>query len=148
MTKQKPKVLIASDHGGFDLKERFKKNLKDIEWIDLGTSDESRVDYPDYADRLCKSIATDGGQGVLICGSGQGMAMRANRYRKIRAALVWSEESTLLARDHNDANVLCLGARLLDHQLAEKLVGIFLSTPFGGGRHKDRIDKLGLAPGC
>ncbi len=146
----KPKLLIASDHAGYELKERLKKNLTHVEWVDLGPSDSARVDYPDFADRLSAQIQKNGGQGVLICGSGQGMAIRANRYRGVRAALVWNEASTLLSRQHNDANVLCLGARLVDPALSEKLVELFLSTKFEGGRHQDRINKLGLQPreGC
>jgi ribose 5-phosphate isomerase B len=144
------RLFIASDHAGFELKETLKKNLPQIEWIDLGPMDTSRVDYPDFADRLCKSILAlpkaERGRGVLICGSGQGMAMRANRYSDIRAALVWNEESTMLSREHNDANVLCMGARMIAPALAEKLVGVFLNTSFAGGRHQDRVEKLGHPP--
>jgi ribose 5-phosphate isomerase B len=142
----KAKLLIASDHAGYALKEYLLKSLPEIEWLDLGPTDSSRVDYPDYADRLAQRVAHDGGQGVLICGSGQGMAIRANRYRGIRAALVWNEESVKLSRQHNDANVLCIGSRLLDPAHVASLVELFISTKFEGGRHQGRIDKLSLAP--
>lgn len=145
------RLFIASDHAGFALKERMKRDLPDIEWIDLGPGDTSRVDYPDFADRVAKKVLENletGGRGVLICGSGQGMAMRANRYKGIRAALVWNDESTRLAREHNDANVICLGARLLKPELAEELLRLFLATPFEGGRHQGRLDKLALPPEC
>lgn len=144
-------ILIAADHAGFALKEHLKARIieldgKKINWIDQGPSDESRVDYPDYADRVAKEVAAQGGPGVLICGSGQGMAIRANRYRGVRAALVWNEESSRLSREHNDANIICLGARFLAFDLAEKLVRVFLATPFSGGRHQGRVDKLGRTP--
>jgi ribose 5-phosphate isomerase B len=142
----KTKLLIASDHAGYALKEQLLKRLPQVEWVDLGPTDSSRVDYPDYADRLAQRIASDGGQGVLICGSGQGMAIRANRYRGIRAALVWNDDSVKLSRQHNDANVLCLGSRLLDAALSEHLIELFISTKFEGGRHQGRIDKLSLGP--
>ena len=107
-----PSLFIASDHAGFDLKERIKTLLPNVTWIDLGPTDSSRVDYPDFADRVAARVQS-GGRGVLICGSGQGMAMRANRYKGVRAALVWNEEITKLSREHNDANIICLGARFL-----------------------------------
>lgn len=140
------RLLIASDHAGFELKCQIIKAMPEILWEDLGPSSEARVDYPDYADRVAQRIAHHGGQGVLICGSGQGMAMRANRYRGVRAALVWNEESVTLARQHNDANVLCLGARLLKPELCQKLIQLFVATEFEGGRHQGRIDKLSSAP--
>lgn len=135
-------VFIGSDHAGFLLKERMKAELPQIDWVDVGTNDCSRVDYPDYADRLAKRVLADGGRGVLICGSGQGIAMRANRYKGIRAAVVWSEDSVRLSREHNDANIICLGARLIDHGLAKRLIELFLQTPFEGGRHADRVKKI------
>jgi len=153
MSNSRVRLFVASDHAGFDLKERLKSRLKtiagkNVEWVDLGPSSDARVDYPDFADKVCNEVLKTGGQGVLICGSGQGMAIRANRYQGIRAGLVWNLEVAQLAREHNDINVLCLGARLLDHDLCEKLVEAFVSTPFAGGRHADRVGKLGLAPVC
>lgn len=137
--------MIASDHGGWELKEKIKAQFPMIQWIDFGpSSDTSSVDYPDFADKVCEKISSDDTEprALLLCGSGQGMAMRANKYPFVRAALVWNLESTKLAREHNAANILCLGGRLLDHQLAFQCVQIFLSTPFAGGRHQNRIEKL------
>lgn len=139
-----PTIYLGSDHAGFDLKEKLKIHFPQIHWIDCGPANTDRVDYPDFADRVVKEVLKHQGRGVLICGSGQGMAMRANKYSGIRAALVWNEESTRLSRQHNNANVLCLGARLLDHELAFHLFEVFLSTPFEGGRHQGRVEKLGL----
>lgn len=138
----KPTIYIASDHAGFELKELVKNRIPDVNWVDCGPTNGDRVDYPDYADRLTACVGKEHGRGVLICGSGQGMAIRANRHKDIRAALVWDDESTRLARQHNDANVICLGARLLDSGLAVHLIKTFLETPFEGGRHADRIQKL------
>ena len=136
-------VFIACDHGGFALKDHLIKNFPKIQWLDLGTNSDDRVDYPDYATQLCEKLKDNPqARGVLVCGSGQGMAMRANKYPHIRAALVWSEDSARLAREHNDANVLCLGARLLDFDLAEELFTLFLETNFEGGRHTGRVEKI------
>lgn len=146
--------MIASDHGGWELKEHIKRAFPQIQWTDWGTTDQATsVDYPDLADALCAHLTGDREgragieeafepQGILICGSGQGMAMRANKYPGVRAALVWSEETARLAREHNAANVLCLGGRVLDPLLAEKCVRIFLETPFAGGRHARRVEKV------
>ena len=136
-------IYIASDHAGFELKTYILQNRKDLPWIDLGPTSDARVDYPDFADALAARMS-DKDIGVLICGSGQGMAMRANRYPKIRAALCYNSESTQLSRQHNDANVLCLGARLIPKDLALSIFDTFLHTPFEGGRHFDRVKKLGL----
>jgi ribose 5-phosphate isomerase B len=136
------KLLIASDHAGFAMKQKIKSLASDIEWIDLGPESEDRVDYPDYADKVCKKIISEGGQGVLICGSGQGMAMRANKYKEIRAALCWSEEISKLAKAHNDANVLCLAGRFLPPEEAKKILDAFLKTEFEGGRHTARVEKV------
>ena len=152
MTANKKTVVIASDHAGFPLKKRFIEKFKDIEWVDLGPENENSVDYPDFAEKLTRYLSEKGVPapnsneipplGVLICGSGQGMAMKANRDPRIRAALCWSPEVATLARAHNNANVLCLGARVLDHDLCEKILSQFLSTPFEGGRHAGRVQKL------
>ena len=133
---------IAADHAGYQLKEDLKKALPEIDWIDLGTQDASRVDYPDFADRVARKVQESGGMGVLICGSGQGMAIRANRFKGVRAALVWSLDSTRVSREHNDANVICLGARFIDLKLARELVELFVQTKFEGGRHTDRVKKI------
>lgn len=137
-----PKLFIASDHAGFELKAHLLTLNKN--WVDLGPANADRVDYPDFAQNLCQQLLLEekNSFGILICGSGQGMAMAANRFKGIRAALVWSEESARLARAHNDANVICLGARLIEPALAVNLLETFLKTPFEGGRHSGRIAKL------
>jgi len=136
-------ILIACDHAGLPLKNHLVKKFPHLKWQDLGTHTEERVDYPDWADQVCKKLKSKPLQrGVLVCGSGQGMAMRANKFPWIRAALCWSTESAVLARSHNDAKLLCLGARLLSLELAEKLLNLFLSTPFEGGRHQERVAKV------
>jgi ribose 5-phosphate isomerase B len=148
-------LFIASDHAGYDLKSHFVRVAKDrfpaYTLKDLGPANADRVDYPDFAQALCKELLLEYRNstsnlprsfGILICGSGQGMAMAANRFKGIRAALTWNEESTRLARAHNDANILCLGARLIEPSLAVNLVETFLRTPFEGGRHEGRIEKI------
>lgn len=145
LTQTQMRLFIASDHGGWALKEHLKARFPLVEWVDLGPETETpSVDYPDFADRVCQQITPENTspQGILLCGSGQGMAMRANKYPSIRAALVWSEETARLARAHNNANVLCLGGRVLSHELATQCLRIFLETPFEGGRHTGRIEKL------
>lgn len=136
-------IYIASDHAGFELKTFLMQNRKDFSWIDLGPTSDARVDYPDFANALVKKIA-DKDFGVLICGSGQGMAMRANRYPHIRAALCYNLESTKLARQHNDANVLCLGSRMISKEFALTVFDTFIHTPFEGGRHAERVKKLSI----
>ena len=144
------KVWIASDHAGLELKNYLISKLSDWKWHDLGVHDNTSVDYPDYGDLLAKTIepvvkmeVVTEHFGILVCGSGQGMAMRANRYPFVRAALCWDTESTKLARQHNDANVLCLGGRLLEHDIALKILKTFVETPFEKGRHVGRVQKLG-----
>jgi ribose 5-phosphate isomerase B len=139
----KPKVYIASDHAGFDLKEQFKTKFLAVDWIDLGPTDSSRVDYPDFADRLVHDVVKTRNFGLLICGSGQGMAIRANRHPQIRAALCWNEDIAKLSREHNDCNILCLGSRFTSPELGIKILDVFLKTKFEGGRHSARVDKLG-----
>jgi len=139
------KVLIASDHAGFQLKEYLKKNNLGVELIDLGTQSEESVDYPDYAKKLCSALL--GGQasrGILICGSGQGMAIQANRFKDIRAALCWTPEVAKLSREHNDSNVLCLAGRLVDHQMSLEIAKVWLASEFAGGRHLKRTEKFDL----
>lgn len=135
------KVFIAADHAGFDLKEKIKTK----EFIDLGTHSCESVDYPDYASQLAQKIHQKEGRcwGILICGSGQGMCIRANKYPYVRAALCWDETSTRLARQHNDANVLCLGSRRLSLTTVQCILKVFFQTPFDGhARHKRRVEKL------
>ncbi len=136
------KLFIASDHAGLSLKEFLKNQRRDIEWIDLGPHNSDSVDYPDYADLVAKKVIASGDRGILICGSGQGMCMRANKYSQIRAAMCWDTITTRLAREHNDANILCLGGRLIPFGLALEILDVFTKTEFLGGRHAARVEKL------
>ena len=139
------KLYIASDHAGFTLKEFVKKKLsKKIKFDDQGPhSDEISVNYPDFAHKLCKKVSKNSSNmGILICGSGMGMAMAANRHKKIRAALCYSVENTKLSRLHNNANVITLGARLINKNIAMKCINTFLKTKFEGGRHLKRVKKI------
>ena len=139
------KVVLASDHAGFKLKEEIKKFLikKRKKVLDLGTKNTSSVDYPDYAHLLSKKMKkTENQFGILICGSGTGMSMTANKHKNIRAALCYDVKSTMLSRLHNNANVMTLGARLIKKNVALKCVSIFLGTDFDGGRHLRRIKKI------
>ena len=132
------KLYIASDHAGFTLKEFVKKKLsKKIKFDDQGPhSDEISVNYPDFAHKLCKKVSKNSlNMGILICGSGMGMAMAANRHKKIRAALCYSVKNTKLSRLHNNANVITLGSRLINKNTAMKCINTFLKTKFEGGRH-------------
>ena len=139
------KLYIASDHAGFTLKEYVKKKLsKKIKFDDQGPhSDEISVNYPDFAHKLCKKVSKNSSNmGILICGSGMGMAMAANRHKKIRAALCYSVKNTKLSRLHNNANVITLGARLINKNTAMKCINTFLKTKFEGGRHLKRVKKI------
>ena len=139
------KLYIASDHAGFTLKEFVKKKLsKKIKFDDQGPhSDEISVNYPDFAHKLCKKVSKNSlNMGILICGSGMGMAMAANRHKKIRAALCYSVKNTKLSRLHNNANVITLGARLINKNTAMKCINTFLKTKFEGGRHLKRVKKI------
>ncbi len=140
------KVLIASDHAGFKLKKILIKELQDeIKFEDLGPFSENSVDYPDYAIKLSKKISFKKDMvGILICGSGIGMSMVANRFKNVRAALCMNDEMSILARQHNDANILVLGSRLISEQEAIKCLLVFLKTNYEGGRHQARLDKFNL----
>jgi ribose 5-phosphate isomerase B len=138
-------IVIASDHAGFELKETLKQEIKHLgfEVKDLGTNDTQSVDYPDFANALADWLKTHtGDKGVLICGSGIGISIAANRHKHVRAALVTSPEGAALSRQHNDANVLCLGSRLTSMPTAKECVNAFLTTEFEGGRHAGRVAKL------
>lgn len=149
-------LWIASDHAGFDLKTEVIQQLKnltdfnDYQIIDLGPNSKDSVDYADYANLVCRNLNIKKSEtnselenfGVLICGSGQGMALRANKFTYIRAALVYNDEIAQLAREHNDANVICLGARFCSLSQATKWIQIFKSTHFAGGRHQTRVAKI------
>ena len=139
------KIIIASDHAGYFLKEYIKKNLskRKILFKDIGVKSNDSVDYPDYAHKLSKIIKKKNNTiGILICGSGQGMIMTANKHKNIRAALCYNVKSTKLSRLHNDANIITLGSRLISKKNAVKYINIFLKTEFEGGRHKKRIRKI------
>jgi ribose 5-phosphate isomerase B len=139
------KICIASDHGGYTLKESIKNFLvnKYISIIDLGPFENKTVDYPDYAQKIARRIkAKKSDIGILVCGSGTGMAISANKIKSIRAAVCYNVKSTRLSRQHNNANIIALGARLTNKNLSLKLVDIFLKTKFEGGRHLRRIKKI------
>jgi ribose 5-phosphate isomerase B len=142
-------IIIGSDHAGFALKEKLKKHLQQrgLAVEDVGTHAETSVDYPKYAHELAEAVA--GGRferGVLVCGTGIGISIAANRHRGVRAALVYDETTARLSREHNNANVLALGGRTIDHGLALRLLDVWLETPFLGGRHADRVGLIEPAP--
>ena len=138
------KIFIASDHAGFRLKKNVILRLsKTKKIIDLGPESDDSVDYPDFARNLSKKVAFNKGSfGILICGSGMGMAIAANKTKNIRAALCYSVKNTKLSRLHNNANIITLGERLIDKKKAFNLIKIFLSTKFEGGRHLRRVRKM------
>ena len=140
----KTKIAIASDHAGLELKEAVKKHLAGkVEIVDLGTHAVDSVDYPDFGAAVGQAI-TEGSveRGIVICGSGIGISIAANRFSAVRAALCMTAEMAQLSRQHNDANVLALGARLINQQTAFECVDTFLNTKFEGGRHEGRVAKL------
>jgi ribose 5-phosphate isomerase B len=138
----KKKIYIASDHAGFDLKSLLIASVSGFEFVDLGTSSKASVDYPDYAKLVAESIKGNDTYGILLCGSGIGISIAANRYSHIRAALCEDEERAKLARQHNDANVLVLAARFLEEGDAINIVETFFATEFLAGRHQDRVNKI------
>ncbi len=139
------KVALAADHAGFEEKEKIKKTLDAIgvEYVDMGTDSFESVDYPDYAKKVGEAVASgEYEKGLLVCGSGTGMAIAANKVPGIRAAVAWTEEIARLARQHNDANVLSLAARYIPADEQEMIVKAFLTTDFDGGRHERRVEKI------
>ena len=139
------KIVIGSDHAGFEYKEAIKQYLakNNIETIDVGTHSTESCDYPDYAHAAAREIENGNSEyGILICGSANGVAITANKHQKIRAALCWQNEIASLARLHNDANIICLPARFVTVDEAEEMVHTFLSTDFEGGRHQKRVEKI------
>lgn len=139
------KIAIGSDHAGFDYKNGLKDHLQSAghEVIDLGTFTDASCDYPDYAHAV--ALAVENGEaefGVLVCGSANGVCITANKHAGIRAALCWEKEIAVLARSHNDANVICLPARFVSMNAALDMTDAFLSTPFEGGRHQNRVNKI------
>ena len=138
-------IAVASDHAGFDLKEVLKRDLQQAghEVLDLGTTSTASVDYPDFGNALAEAIASGrAARGVLVCGSGIGISIAANRNPKVRAALAHDVTSARLSREHNDANVVAFGQRLIGVETAREALKVFLDTPFAGGRHADRVAKL------
>ena len=137
-------ILIGADHAGFKLKNQIKKYFeKNYKFSDIGAFSEQSVDYPDFANELCKrKIEENLKFGVLICGSGLGMSMVANRYKNIRAALCLNEKMAKLSREHNDANILVLGSRLISYEEAIKCFNMFFKSKFEGNRHQARLDKF------
>ena len=145
MKKLFKNICIASDHAGYELKEKIKDYLinKSISVIDLGPFTDNSVDYPDYAKKVAKRLTLrKSDAGILVCGSGTGMAITANKFKGIRAAQCYSKHNTILSREHNNSNVICLGSRMLKYKDAFKYVTYFLNTKFKGGRHQKRIKKI------
>jgi len=139
------KIFISSDHAGFHLKEHIKKKFsKKYNFQDLGANSSNiSVNYPDYAHKLCKKVGQNSKNiGILVCGSGMGMSMAANRHKKIRAAMCYSVKNTKLSRLHNNANIITLGSRLTKKNTAFKCIDVFINTKFEGGRHNKRVKKI------
>lgn len=138
-------IAVASDHAGFDLKEILKRDLQDAGYavLDLGTNSTASVDYPDFGQAMGEAISTGKVEkGVIVCGTGIGISIAANRNPKVRAALVHDVTAARLTREHNDANVVAFGARLIGVEVAREALKVFLKTPFEGGRHTGRVAKL------
>ena len=140
------KVHIASDHAGYELKEAVKQHFSTgFEWEDHGTFSTESVDYPDFAHPLADAVSKDDtARGILICGTGNGVAITANKHANVRAALCWNHDIAALARQHNNANVLALPARFIDQATAFDLISTFFNTPFEGGRHERRVSKINI----
>ncbi len=139
------RIGMASDHGGFELKEVLKSFLLSLghEPVDLGTFDETSVDYPDYGIRVAEMVSRgELNQGILICGTGIGMSIVANKFRGVRAALANDLYSARFCREHTDANILVIGGRIVGKELAKEIVRVWLETPFAGGRHEKRLEKI------
>ncbi len=139
------RYFIGADHAGIDIKAYVKKlfEAKGHEVIDLGPNSKNRVDYPDFAKKVCqKVLANEGSRGILICGSGIGMSMAANKFDGIRAALCHNEYSAKMAREHNDANIICLGERVSGYGVIEAIIDAWDKASFEGGRHKIRVEKI------
>lgn len=139
------KIAIAADHGGFELKDSMVEYIKSLgnEVMDLGTNSADSVDYPDYAKKVCEEIQKGNSDlGILICGTGIGMSLAANKFEGIRAACVSDVYSAKMSRNHNNANVLCIGARVIGDEVAKLIIKTFLENEFEAGRHQRRVDKI------
>jgi len=142
-TDKKYKIAIGSDHAGFEYKELLKAYLSANEIKDFGTFAADSVDYPDFAHPVASAIENCQFEfGILVCGSANGVAITANKHQNIRAAICWLNEIAALARQHNNANIICIPARFVSTALAKEMVDTFLNTPFEGGRHQNRVDKI------
>lgn len=142
------RIAIGSDHAGFEYKSAVIQSLNEQGYTvqDFGTASADSVDYPDFAHPVATSVEKGENElGILICGSANGVAMSANKHQGIRAALCWLEEISVLARQHNNANVVCLPARFIDLELAKRIARTFITTDFEGGRHANRVDKISCA---
>ena len=138
-------IAIGADHAGFEYKEALKKTLATAGWqvVDKGTYSLDSVDYPDFAHPVATMVEEGkAAAGLLVCGSGNGVCMTANKHKGIRAALCWTEELASLARSHNNANVLCIPARFVPLEVAEKMTSVFFAAAFEGGRHERRVEKI------
>ena len=137
------RIAIGSDHGGYKLKEQIKKHFSDYNWLDLGTNSEQSVDYPDYAHKMAKCLRQNQAElGILICGTGIGISIAANRHKGIRAALLYNQDAARLAKLHNNANVLVFGGRTMSVDDVIQDIEIFMQTEYEGGRHQKRLDKI------
>jgi ribose 5-phosphate isomerase B len=145
------KIAIGADHAGFDEKEKLKSLLNElsIEFEDFGTYSLDSVDYPDFAKKVGEAVAKgDFEQGILLCGSGIGVSIAANKVHGVRCALVWDEETAKLAREHNNANVIAIGARTTPHGTIPNIIKAWFNAKFAGGRHQNRIDKISEIENC
>ena len=141
--ESKPKIALGADHAGFQMKQIIKSFLEDFTIEDFGTYSEDSVDYPDFAHPVANAV--ESGQfdlGILVCGSANGVAITANKHSGIRAAISWEVEIASLARRHNNANIICIPARFVSDQTAKEMIKIFIETPFEGGRHTGRVNKI------
>ncbi|HJS50836.1 MAG TPA: ribose 5-phosphate isomerase B [Pyrinomonadaceae bacterium] len=139
------KIVLAADHAGFEEKEKIKQTLEDlgIEYMDIGTASSDSVDYPDYAIKAAQAVSSgEFDQGLLVCGSGTGMAIAANKIHGVRAAVAWNEDIARLAREHNDANVLSLAARFNSPEEMDRIVRAWFAADFEGGRHEKRVQRI------
>lgn len=142
-TTKKLKIAIGADHAGFEYKELLKEYLAANEVKDFGTSSLDSVDYPDFAHPVASAVESkEFDFGILVCGSANGVAITANKHQHIRAAICWQNELASLARQHNNANIICIPARFVSEALAKEMVDTFLSTAFEGGRHENRVNKI------
>lgn len=141
--ESKLKIAIGADHAGFEYKEILKAHLSSFELKDFGTFSSDSVDYPDFAHPVASAVeCKDFDFGILVCGSANGVAITANKHQNIRAAICWQNEIAALARQHNNANVICIPSRFVSPKLAKEMTNIFINTAFEGGRHANRVEKI------